>query len=63
MLSGLRHDAFISGHYQHNQIHPDDTGNHVVDEPLMSGYIDDTDPVTALQIKISKTQIDGNSAP
>ena len=52
----------IHDHNQKYQIHSDNSGNHIVDKFLMSGYIDDPRTVSARQIKIGKPQIDRNSS-
>ena len=62
VFSCLWHDSFIRCNYQKYQVHSDNSGNHIVDKFLMSGYIDDPRAVSARQIKIGKPQIDRNSS-
>ena len=42
MFSGLRHNAFICRHNKKHHVHPHDTGDHLLNKLLMSGYINDS---------------------
>ena len=60
MLPGLRHDALVGGNDKGNQINTGNAGHHVFDKPLMAGHVDNAQPMAALQIKIGKTEFNGD---
>ncbi len=43
VLAGLRLDAFVGGDDQQHQINSADPGQHVADEALVAGNVDETD--------------------
>ena len=62
MLLGLRHDAVVRGHGEQRQIDPLRAGQHVADEPLVAGHVDDAGPFAARQVQVSEAQVDGDAA-
>ncbi len=61
MLSGLGHDAFVSGHDQQSQVDAADAGQHVLDEALMAGHVDDADFAAAGQLEPGEAEVDGHA--
>ena len=61
MLPGLWHDAFVRGNDQQNHIHTYHACHHIIDESFMARNIYDAGTVSAWQVKIGKSQINGNS--
>ncbi len=43
MLSSLGHDPFVGGHHQEHDVDPGRAGEHVADEALVSGHVDDAE--------------------
>ena len=62
MLPGLRHDPFVDIHHQQHQIDAADAGQHVVDEALMSGHIDDSSHLAVGEPERGEAQVDGDAA-
>ena len=63
MLAGLRLDGFVGGHHQHHQVDSAHPGQHVLDEPLMAGYVDEAQPQIGCQLQMGEAEIDGDAAP
>ena len=63
VFAGLRHDAFIRGDDQHDEIHTRGAGHHVFDEALMPRHIDDAQPFPVREFGPGKAQFDGDAAP
>lgn len=61
MLPGLGHDAFVRGNDQQNHIHSYHACHHIIDESLMPRNIYDAGPVSAWQVKVGKSQVNGDS--
>jgi hypothetical protein len=57
----LRHYAFVRGNYQQDEIDAAGTSEHVFDEPLVTGDVDETYPNIA-QLKLGEADIYGYSA-
>ena len=62
MLSGLRHDGLVRGDDQKAHVDAADASQHVVDEALVAGNVDDADLVAAGQLKPGEAQVDGHAA-
>ena len=62
MLERLRHYAVVRRDHQQQQFHTGRAGQHVVQEPLVTGNVNDAgfDPVVEVQMR--KTQIERHAA-
>ena len=47
MLPGLRHHRVVGGDDQHGEVEPRRARQHVPDEPLVTGHVDEREPVVA----------------
>ena len=45
VLAGLRHDRVVGGDDEQRQVEAGRAGEHVADEPLVAGHVDDGQPV------------------
>ena len=62
MLAGLRHHPIIRSHHQQHQVNALNTGEHVVDEALMTGHVNKTGKRrSGLQHRVNETQVDGDA--
>src|SRR5262245_18093074 len=61
MFPGLRHDAVVGGDHEHSEVDAGGPGKHVLDEPLVPGYIDDAEAEVA-QIEPRKADVDRDPA-
>ena len=59
MLAGLLHDTFIDVHDQQDQVDAADTGEHVVDEFLVTGNVDDPGHAAIGQLEGCEAEING----
>ena len=59
---GLRHDAVVGGNGKEHQIDAVRARQHVLDEALMAGNVDNSGEIAVAEIELGKTQIDGNAA-
>src|SRR5205814_3715028 len=62
MLLRLRHDAFVGGDDEQGDVDPGRAGEHILDECLMAGNVDDARLDSAGQWERSKTEINGDAA-
>ena len=65
MLLGLRHPAVIGGNDKQCQVNGADAGDHVLDEVLVAGHINDTDPqgdIGRRKFERGEPQVDGQAA-
>src|SRR5215470_12899119 len=62
MFSSLWHDRFVSGDDKHDKIDSADAGQHVLNEPLVAGHIDEPDGCVGVDGEICKTDIDRDAA-
>ncbi len=62
MLARLRHHALVSGDHKREQVDPMRSGQHVLDETLVTRHVDKPD-AKIVELKIGKTEIDSNAAP
>ena len=63
VLAGLRLDRFIGGNHEQHQIDSTHAGQHVLDEPLMPGDIDESQAQRRSQFEVRKPKIDRDAAP
>ena len=61
VLAGLRHHRLVGGDYEQCEVYAADSGQHVVDEPLVAGNVDDADLVAAGQAHPGEAQVDGHA--
>src|SRR5215469_10058385 len=65
MFSRLRFDTFVGGNDEQNQIDSTDPREHVADEALVAGNVDEAETqavaVRPGQFHVSKTEVDGDS--
>ena len=58
VLGGLRHGAFVGGDDEQRGVDAADTGQHVLDEALVAGDVDDADVCPAGQRQPGEAEID-----
>ena len=61
MLACLRHDGIVGGHDEHGQVDAGGAGEHVLDETLVAGHIDDAE-AERRQIENGEADVDGDAA-
>ena len=57
MLSRLRHHGFVGCNDQHHQIDSANAGEHVFDEPLMTGNINEAYRCRRIQREVSESEV------
>ena len=57
VFARLRHHRFVRGHHQHRQVNSPYTGEHIVHEPLVPGYVNYADLVAAWEFKPREAQV------
>jgi len=62
MLDRLRLDAFGRRHDQQGRIDAGGAGQHVVHEPLVTGYVDEAELAAVAEIAVGITEVDGYAA-
>ena len=62
VLLGLRHDAVVRGHREEHQIDAVGAGQHVADEALVAGHVDDARLGAVRQRQVGEPQVDGDAA-
>ncbi len=62
VLDGLRHHAVVGGHHQQREIDAAHAGEHVADEALVTGNVDEADQLPARQRQIGEPEVDRNAA-
>ena len=62
MLFGLRHDAVVGGDGEQHEIDAVGAGEHVLDEALVAGHVDDARRSAVGQIEMGEAEIDGDAA-
>ena len=62
MLAGLGHHAFVSGDDEHGEVDAPDSREHVLDESLVTGDVDDLDGESVRLLEKGKAEIDGDAA-
>ena len=61
MLAGLRHDRFVGGNHEQDEIDPSDAGQHVFDELFVAGHVHESDLHVA-EVEMSESQVDRDAA-
>ena len=62
VLARLRHDAVVGRDHQQHEIDAGRPGQHVVDEFLVAGHVDEAEHRAVRRRQIGKAEIDGNAA-
>ena len=62
MLAGLRHHAVVGGDHEQNEIDAGGAGQHVVDEFLVTGHVDEAQHRAVRCRQIGEAEVDGNAA-
>ena len=62
MLAGLRHDAIVGRDDQQDEIDTAGTGQHVVDEFLVAGHVDEPKHSAVRRRQIGEAEVDGDAA-
>jgi len=62
VLARLRHHAFVGGDDEEREVDAADTGEHVLDEALVAGDVDDAHFVAARQPQPGETEVDRQAA-
>ncbi len=61
MLARLRHDRIVGGHDEDGQVDAGGAGEHVLDETLVAGHVDDAE-AERRQIEDGEADVDGDAA-
>ncbi len=61
MFARLRHDGIVGRHHEDGQVDAGGAGQHVLDETLVAGHIDDAE-AEGRQIEDGEADIDGDAA-
>ena len=62
MLAGLRLDGFVGGDHEEHQVDAAHAGQHVLDEALMPGDVDEAQAQRGRQLQMRETEVDGDAA-
>ncbi len=62
MFFGLRHHAVVGGDGEQDEVNAMSAGEHILDEALVAGHVDDTHGSAVRQVEVGETQIDGDAA-
>ena len=62
VLARLRHDALVGGDHQHGEVDAAHAGQHVLDEPLVAGHVDDLDRQTVRLLQEREAEVDRDAA-
>ena len=57
MLAGLWTNAFVGRYYQHHKVDSRDPGQHVPDEPLVAGYVYESDLQIRVQLQMCEPEV------
>ncbi len=60
VLAGLGHHALVGGDDQQGQVDAAHAGQHVLDEALVAGHVDDADLLAAGQAQPGEAEVDGH---
>ena len=61
MLLGLGHHPIVRGNGKQHQVYALGAGQHIADKTLVTGHINDPDPLAVGQIQIGKAEINGDA--
>ncbi|MCY1348477.1 hypothetical protein D9M69_346250 [compost metagenome] len=62
VFAGLRHHAVVGGHHQQHQVDAAGAGQHVVDEALVAGHVDEGGGLAVAQVGVEVAEVDGDAA-
>ena len=62
MLLGLRHDAVVGGDREEDEVDAVRAGEHVADEALVPGHVDDAGARAAGEVQVGEAQVDRDAA-
>ena len=62
MLERLRHDAFVGVHDEQQQLHARGAGEHVVQEALVAGHVDDAALDSVVEAQVREPEIERHAA-
>ena len=62
VLDGLRHHAVVGGDDQHREIDAAHAGEHVADEALVTGHVDEADQLRRRRAAVGEAEVDRNAA-
>ena len=62
MLAGLRLDGFVGGDHEEHEVDAADAGEHVLDEALVAGDIDEAQAQGGCEFEVREAEIDGDAA-
>ena len=62
VLARLGHHALVGRHDEHHRVDAADAGEHVADEVLMAGHVDDADVRATRQREPREAEVDGHAA-
>jgi hypothetical protein len=62
VFAGLGHDPFVGGDHHADDVDARGAGDHVLDELLVAGYVDDAQVAAAGKVQRGKAQFDGDAA-
>ena len=62
VLAGLRHHALVGGDDQQREVDAARAGQHVLDEALVAGHVDDLDHEPARLLEEGEAEVDGDAA-
>src|SRR5581483_562443 len=62
MLLGLRHHPVVRGDREEDEVHPVRAGEHVPDEPLVPGHVDDPGALAVGSVEEGEAEIDRDAA-
>ena len=62
VLAGLGHDRLVGGHHQQHGVDPVRARQHVADEPLVAGNVDERSHEAVAQIEVGEAQVDRDAA-
>ena len=63
VLARLGLDGLVGGDDEEHQIDAADAGEHVLDEPLMAGHVDEAEAQRGRERQVREAEVDGDAAP
>ena len=62
VLAGLRLDGFVGRDHEQHQVDAAHAGQHVLDEALVAGDVDEAEPQVGRELQVGEPQVDGDAA-
>ena len=62
VLAGLRLDGFVGGDHEQHQVDAADAGQHVLDEALVAGNVDEAQAQGGRELQVGEAEVDGDAA-